>query len=120
MCSYTTLVIYSYARYALALLIAVDTPLWSTRLGRPDGIRFSFLIAVDSGGARHYFALLIAVDIQLRQIRFCVADCGCFTALAINSCAMHAFVLLIAMNILLWQSRRCRPAVLSLWCPDCF
>ena len=45
--SYTALVIYSCAGYALALLIAVDVPYRSTRLCRPDVLSLTFLIAVE-------------------------------------------------------------------------
>ena len=38
MYSYAALMIYSCAGYALALLIAVDIPHWSTRLCRPEAL----------------------------------------------------------------------------------
>ena len=57
------------------LLIAADIPHWSTRLCRPDVL--SILIAVYIQ-LRYAFALLITVDIEVRQICFCFADRGCY------------------------------------------
>ena len=79
--SYTTLVTYICARYVSALLIAVDIPLCSTRLCRPERLRFKFLIPVG-------IQLYRAGDIYLRQI---------------------CFLLLFAFDIPLWSARLCRP-----------
>ena len=58
---FTVVLIYSYAGYAFALLIAVDIPRWSTRPCRPAVLLLSIVIAVDT---------------RLRQICFHFADRG--------------------------------------------
>ena len=56
---YTALLIYSCAGYGFSLPIAVDTSAWSTRPCRPAVLLLSFVIAV---------------DMQLRQICFRIAN----------------------------------------------
>ena len=90
---------YSCARYAFALLFAVEAPPRSTRLCRPEVLSLSFLIAADiqlsrsiyrpAVWRRNAFAIFSmavdiqlyrAGDIQLRRICSCFADSGLYTA----------------------------------------
>ena len=66
--------IYSSAANVVALFIAVDIPRWSTRLYRPSVFTLKLDFCFFTTYIVHAFALLIAVDIQLRQILFCFAD----------------------------------------------